>query len=227
MRPLRSQVVSFALAAILGFLIVLQFRTQAISGGLADLSAADLTTLIANLTTRNQQLATEEAGLRRRLDELQASGSEHSALVRSLRQELSRLRRWGGLEAVQGRGVRIVVEGPVQANALNDLLNELRAAGAEAIAVEDVRITAADVVADLPDGLAVGNRSLASPVTLWALGNPQVLTAALTRVGGIIGRIQVSEPEVSIAVEPQTAIELPATGRAVGPSASGTLPRRA
>jgi len=211
MRRPSAQVALFALALVFGFLVVLQFRTQAAAGGLEDLSAGDLTTLIANLNTRNQQLAAEEAGLRSRLNELRAIGTQHTRLVTSIREELSKVRRWAGLDAVRGRGVRIAVEGPIGANGLNDLVNELRAAGAEAIAIEDVRLTASDVVAELPDGLGVENRSLASPMTVWAVGNPQVLTASLTRVGGIIGRIQVSQPDVSIAVAPQDTVELPAT----------------
>jgi uncharacterized protein YlxW (UPF0749 family) len=227
MRRPAAQLALFGLTLVLGFLVVVQFRTQAIAGGLADLSETDLTTLIANLNTRNQQVAAEEADLRARREELRATGSEHSRLIVSLREELSRVRRWAGLEAVQGRGVRVVVDGPVGANALNDLLNEIRATGAEAIAIEDVRITASDVVADLPDGIAVGNRTLSSPVTVWVVGNPQVVTAALTRVGGIIGRIQVSQPEVSVAVVPEASVTLPASGHASGPTASVTLPRRA
>jgi uncharacterized protein YlxW (UPF0749 family) len=227
MRQPPAQLALFALAVLLGFLVVVQLRAQADAGGLADLSAADITTLIANLDTRNQQLAAEEAALTARLNDLRASGSQHSRLVASIREELSRVRRWAGLDPVEGRGVRIIVEGPVGANALNDLLNEIRAAGAEAIAIEDVRITVSDVVAELPDGIAVGNRSLRSPVTVWVVGNPQVITGALTRVGGIIGRIQVSQPEVTVSVAPASKVDLPATVDAVGPSASGTLPRRA
>jgi len=219
MRRPASQIAVAALALALGFLIVVQFRTQAIAGGLEGLSAGDLTTLIANLNTRNQQLVIEQAALRAQATELQASGTQHSRLVASIRDELSRVRRWAGFDAVHGRGVRMTVGGPIGAHGLNDLLNELRAAGAEAIAVEDARITESDVIASLPDGLAVENRSLDSPVTIRAIGNPQVLTAALTRVGGIIGRIQVSQPEVTVAVAPQDAVDLPATDHPLGPSA--------
>jgi uncharacterized protein YlxW (UPF0749 family) len=216
-RSRSGQIAIAALAMVLGFLAVVQFRTQATAGGLADLSAGDLTTLIANLTTHNQQLATEEATLRTRLLDLQASGTQHAKIMASIRDELSRLRRWAGFDPVRGRGVRIIIDGPIGAHGLNDLINELRSAAAEAIAIEDVRITEADVVADLPDGLGVENRALDAPITVWAIGNPQVLTASLTRVGGIIGRIQVSQPEVTIAVAQQDVIDLPATRRAPGP----------
>jgi uncharacterized protein YlxW (UPF0749 family) len=219
MRRPASQLAVAALALALGFLVVVQLRAQASAGGLENLSAGDLTTLIANLNTRNQQLVAEQAALRSQAAELQATGTQHTRLVASIREELSRVRRWAGFDAVRGRGIRITVDGPIEAHGLNDLVNELRAAGAEAIAIEDVRITESDVVADLPDGLAVENRSLGSPVTVWAIGNPQVLTAALTRVGGIIGRIQVSQPTVTIAVAPQDAVDLPATSRVPGPQA--------
>ena len=217
MRSRSGQIAIAALALALGFLVVVQFRTQAAAGGLADLSAGDLTTLIANLSTHNQQLATEEATLRSRLSDLQASGTQHARIMASIRDDLSRLRRWAGFDPVRGRGVRLTIDGPIGAHGLNDLLNELRSAAAEAIAIEDVRITEADVVADLPDGLGVENRSLDGPITVWAIGNPQVLTASLTRIGGIIGRIQVSQPEVTIAVAAQELIDLPATDRAPGP----------
>ena len=222
MRTRTGQLALFGFALVFGFLLVVQYRAQADSGGLAELSAADLTTLIANLNTRNGQLVAEESTLRARLADLQTAGSQHGRVVASLHDDLSRVRRWSGLEAVSGRGVRITVDGPIHAAGLNDLLNELRSAGAEAIAIEDVRITASDVVADLADGLAVGDRSLPASVTVSAIGNSQVLTAALTRVGGIIGRIQVSQPEVTISVASSDGLTLPATHHpaAEGPSAT-------
>jgi len=218
-----AQIALFAFALVFGFLLVVQYRAQTESGGLEDLSAADLTTLIANLNTRNGQLAAEEATLRARLVDLQAAGNQHTRVVDSLEDELSRVRRWAGLDAVTGRGVRISVQGPIRAAGLNDLLNELRAAGAEAIAIEDVRVTASDVVADLPDGLAVGDRQLGDSVTVSAIGSPQVVTAALTRVGGIIGRIQVSQPDVTIGVTADDDVTLPATRHPAAAAASATL----
>lgn len=219
MRTQGAQLAVAALALVLGFLAVVQFRAQATAGGLENLSAADLTTLIANLNTRNQQLAAEESDLRARLAELRAAGTQHERVAESLRDELSRVRRWAALDPVVGRGIRIAVSGPIGANGVNDLLNELHSAGAEAIAIESVRLTQADVVADLPGGLGVENLALSGSFTVWAVGNPAVLTASLTRIGGIIGQIQASQPEVTIEVEPQLAIELAATQRSAEPGA--------
>lgn len=205
------------LALALGFLVVVQLRSQASAGGLENLSATDLTTLIANLNTQNQQLASEKATLQGRLADLGAAGTQHNRLVASIQDELSRVRRWAGLEPVTGRGVQITVNGPIGATALNDLLDELRAAGAEALGIEDIRVTQSDVAADLPDGLGVEDITLGTRVTILAVGNPPVLTASLTRPGGIIGQIQASQPDISIAVEPLDSITLPATRHPLGP----------
>jgi uncharacterized protein YlxW (UPF0749 family) len=218
MRRVEAQLAVAALAVVLGFLAVVQFRTQATAGGLENLTATDLTTLIANLNIRNGQLAAEEADLRARLAELRAAGTQHERLSESLREELSRVRRWAALDPVVGRGVRLTVSGPIGASGVNDLVNELRSAGAEAVAIEGVRLTQADVVADLPGGLGVENVALPGTFTVTAVGNPAVLTASLTRVGGIVGQIQASQPEVVIEVEPVLAVELPATRRPAGPS---------
>lgn len=218
MRSLRSQFAVTAVATILGFLLVLQFRAQGAAPGLAALSAQDLTTLIANLNTRNEQLAAEVARLDVRLRDLQAGGTQSQVSLAAIREDLDRVRRWAGLVPGVGRGVVVSVAGSVSADAVNDLLNELRASGAEAIAIEDVRILDGDVVASLPGGLAVRNAALADRFSISAVGDPAALTASLTRVGGIIGRIQVAEPEVSITVVAADRVEMPATTRPLRPA---------
>ena len=63
MHRLRNQLTISAVALALGFLVVLQLRVEQSTPGLAALSAPDLTILVANLNTRNDQLRTEIARL--------------------------------------------------------------------------------------------------------------------------------------------------------------------
>ena len=68
-----------------------------------------------------------------------------------MRADLNRVLGWSGRDVpVPGRGVRIAVDGPLPGDALEQLLNELRNAGAEAIAIGDTRI----VPGDVPNGPA-------------------------------------------------------------------------
>jgi uncharacterized protein YlxW (UPF0749 family) len=110
-----------------------------------------------------------------------------------------------------------VVTGPVAAVGLSDLLNELWNVGAEAIAVEGVRVVAGTVVAGPVGGLSIENTALGPRIEVAAIGNPAALTGALTRVGGIIAQVQATQKGVAIEVTPLDMVELPATERTLAP----------
>ena len=50
------------------------------------------------------------------------------------------MRAYAGLDPVAGPGVTISVRGPIDGTGVEELINELRNAGAEAIGVGDVRV---------------------------------------------------------------------------------------
>ena len=68
---------------------------------------------------------------------------------------LGRIRAWTGLDPIAGHGVEITVNGEIDAGAVDDLLNELHNAGAEAIAIDDIRVVARTSVSGVPGSLDV------------------------------------------------------------------------
>jgi uncharacterized small protein (DUF1192 family) len=68
-------------AFVLGILLVMQLRAQDSVGGMEQLSAADLTVLIANLNDRNNLLRAEVADLEADLRAIEASGADEAAPV--------------------------------------------------------------------------------------------------------------------------------------------------
>jgi uncharacterized protein YlxW (UPF0749 family) len=208
-----------AVAFLLGALLVIQLRAQSAQGGLNALSAQDLTTLIANLNAGNDELRTEIGDLQAQLDDLRSTTAAGRSNVGALQTELQRIRLWAGLDPVQGQGVTLTVAGPVDAAGVNDLLNELRLAGAEALAVEGVRVVPGSVVGGNPGGLSIENTALPSPVHVQAIGDPANLQAILGRPGGVIGRITSGQPGVEIEVQPSvTNLALPGSDRDLVPS---------
>ena len=135
---------------ILGLLLVIQFRSQSAGTGLEAQSAQELTVLVANLNTRNDQLRAEVATTEGELADLQSAKSRGESSADQLRLDLSRVRAWAGLDAVTGSGIRVTVTGSIAGSGVEDLLNELQNAGAEALAVGDVRVVAGTVVAGNP-----------------------------------------------------------------------------
>src|SRR6185369_2431135 len=96
----RSQLLVASVACVLGLLVVVQIRAQAGGDRLASMSAQDLTFLVANLNTGNDDLRAEIAKLQRQLDQLELGGSRGATSVTDIRSDLDRIRAWSGLDPV-------------------------------------------------------------------------------------------------------------------------------
>jgi uncharacterized protein YlxW (UPF0749 family) len=200
-----------AVAALLGVLAVGQLRAQSGAPAFAGLSATDLTQLIANLTTGNDQLLAEVTDLQGQQTELEDARDRGETTVGQLTADLERIRAWAGLTPVTGQGIAIVVRGRIGGDGVEDLLNELRNAGAEAISVDGVRIVTGVVVAGAPGALSVENEAIGESFEIRAVGSPQILTGTLTRTGGIIAQIGATYPDAELTVAPADQLTIPAT----------------
>lgn len=217
LRSPRNQVTLALVALVLGVLVVVQLRAQAGGTGLETLSAQDLSDLVANLNTRNDQVRVEVATTQGQLDALTAAQARGDTSLGQLQNDLARVKAWAGLLPVSGQGIRIDVAGPISSIAADDLLNELRNAGAEALAVAGVRVVPGSVIGGEPGGLSVEDTALDDPFEVDAIGNGPTLTGSLTRAGGIIAQVKATFPGVTITVTPVDLISLPATTRSLVP----------
>ena len=213
----RNRLTMTAVALVLGFLVVAQLRGQVADASLSQQSAQDLTLLIANLNTHNEQLRGDIATLEQQLADLTDSHSRGDSAADQLRAELAQIQGWAGLRAVQGPGITIQVAGEISGEGVEDLLNELRNAGAEAISIGGVRVVPGSVVAGAAGALSIENTPLSGTFEILAIGSPQILTGSLTRAGGIIAQLSVTFPDAQISVTPLEAIAIPATDRNLAP----------
>ena len=163
MRRLRNQVTIAAVSFILGLLVVVQLRAQAAGSGLGAMSSQDLTVFVANLNAGLEQRRQEIAALERDLATLSANQDRGVVSLGQVRDELASIRAYAGLDPVVGPGVTVSVDGPIDGPAVEDLINELRNAGAEAIAIDDVRLIAGSVVTGGPGEVAVEGKRLDDP----------------------------------------------------------------
>ena len=210
-RTRRRWAITFV-AVILGVLVVAQLRSQTTNPGLSALSAQELTLVIANVNTRNEQLRAEVASLERQITTLSEAHARGESALGQLRADLVGLEAWAGLSAVTGPGVSIRVSGAIGGEGVEDLLNELRNAGAEAISVQDVRVVPGSVVYGQPGALSIENTLLPDSFEIRAIASPQILTGSLTRAGGVIAQLGATYPDASFSVTPLDAVSIPATG---------------
>jgi uncharacterized protein YlxW (UPF0749 family) len=218
LRAPRSQLLVAAVAFLLGLLVVAQLRSQAGGDRLASMSSQDLTLLVTNLNTSNDGLRTQVATLERQLETLEIGGTRGASSVSEIRADLAKIRAWSGLDPVSGDGIAITIDGPIPGAAIEELINELRNAGAEALAIDDVRVVAATVVGGAAGAISVDDTALGKRFTVRAIGTPEAMTGSLTRAGGIIAQFAATYPNATLGVEPTERMVLPATTRNLLPS---------
>src|SRR3954469_12581296 len=126
------------LCVLLGVAIVTQARQTESGDSLETARPADLLVLLDTLQQREAALNTEVADLQRTLDSLQASGSSDQAAIENAQSRLATLSILIGTVAATGPGVTITVDDVapgVSPETMLDVVNELRAAGAEAMQI--------------------------------------------------------------------------------------------
>ena len=216
MRTRIAQLSMSGVALLLGLLLVGQLRSQARPTELSSLSAQDLSTLIETLSDRNRELRSGVSDVREQLREYRLAQTQGQSALDVSREDLRRIAAFGGQTAVIGQGLILRVNGELDAVAVNDLLNELRNAGAEAIAVDQVRITARSVCVLGAGTLEIDGTQIDRQFTIRAVGDPDGLLTALQRPGGIISQLKLFVNATIDATQAQS-VEIPASQQDLQP----------
>lgn len=217
MSRLAAQLSLAAVAAIVGMLLIGQLRSQAPAIELSSLTAQELSDLISTLESVNSQLDNELAAVRQQVDRIQRRAVEGESDLLPAREEAVRLSAFAGMEAVEGQGIVLEIEAPIfEPTNVTDLIHELRAAGAEAIAIDDIRITASSVPVQGTAAIEIDGVEIASAFTVTALGSPDGLKSALERPGGMLQLLELSI-EATYRIETRQHVTIPATQRDLSP----------
>lgn len=200
-RRTRSQVVfgtlGVVLCLVLGIAIVTQVRQTESGDSLETARPADLLVLLGSLQQREAALNTEVAELQRNLAAMQAAGTSDQAAIQNAQARLAALSILIGTVAATGPGVSITIADPgpgVAPETMLDVINELRAAGAEAMEVRSgqqaVRVGVDTWVVGSPGALVIDNLTLAPPYSVLAIGDPPTLAAAMNIPGGAVDSVE-------------------------------------
>jgi uncharacterized protein YlxW (UPF0749 family) len=214
-----AQLSLFAVALVIGILLVGQLRSQAPAIELSSLSAQELSQLIETLSSRNVELGDALSDLREQIRSYELAQVQGQSTLDLTEAELERIAAFGGLRAVEGQGIILTMAGPFDATAVNDLIYELRGAGADAIAVDDIRITARSIAMLGAGVIEIDGTALGPTVEIRAIGSPEGLESTLLRPGGLLTLLEQSI-DAQFQIEQRTDLELPATRRDLAPQAA-------
>jgi uncharacterized protein YlxW (UPF0749 family) len=185
------------LCLLLGMAIATQVHQTTSGDSLDTARPADLLVLLDSLRQREATLSTEVAELQRSLNGLQASGSSDQTAIANAQARLAALSILIGTVGATGPGVTVRIDDPgpgVAPQAMLDVLDELRAAGAEAIQISDrhqaVRTGVDTWIVGAPGALTVDSKTLTPPYSVVAIGDPPTLAAAMNIPGGAVDSVK-------------------------------------
>ncbi|MDQ7842524.1 MAG: DUF881 domain-containing protein [Armatimonadota bacterium] len=184
----------------LGFLVVIQSRagrTLTSQVPVPTRNVYALATLLREEREARLSLESQVTELRRQLETYERAASEGRSLQEAMGRELETLRVALGLKAMRGPGVIVRLADPktppkgptpvvVNYQDIVAVVNELWAAGAEAIAVNGQRISATTGLNQVGGTIVVNLQRLTGPFEIVAIGDPATLEGALKIRGGLI-----------------------------------------
>jgi uncharacterized protein YlxW (UPF0749 family) len=201
---------------LVGFLLVSQLRgTQRFSQRLSAESEGDLARILASLTTEADALRDEISTLKLQLLDLEASSRNDEAAAKAAADQLQSLQVLAGTVAVNGPGITLSIDDPgavVGYDTMIDIVEELRDAGAEAIAVNGSRVGAGSAFAPKDDKVTLDGVVLSPPYTVSAIGQPATLEGGLKIPGGALDTLAALK-DVQADVQRAARVDLPPLAR--------------
>src|SRR5450756_445151 len=191
-RASRAQAIVAVLCAVLGFAVVTQVHS-AQQNDLSTLRQDDLVRLLDGVTRQADLLEKEAATLRGQQTQLESGTDKNRVAQQAAEVRAGTQGILAGRLPAEGPGIQLTVYDPVgviKAATLFNILEELRNAGAEAIQLEDRRITASSYIVDTAGGVIVDGSTLTAPYTWLAIGNSHDLLVALEIPGGVIAAVR-------------------------------------
>lgn len=219
MRSKGAQVAVALVMLVLGLMLALQYRVQQRAAtDLAHRRTEELVELLQRAETERRRLEEEVAQLRGTVSQL----TQGQAALSALQEELAKAQMLAGLTPVKGPGVTVTMDDskrPIQkgqdinAFLLHDedvlrVVNELFAAGAEAMSLNGQRVIATTEVRCAGPTISVNRVMTAPPIIIQAIGDPDVLERALRMRGGVVESLSFWGIEVTVRKE--TEITVPA-----------------
>lgn len=210
-RATPAQALTGVLCVMLGFAIAVQVR-QTDTASLSTMRESELVSLLDQTTRQADELQDQVSELERTQQELRSGSSSREAALDAATRSAAAQGILSGRLPAEGPGVTVTVRDPdaqVSALTLLNLLEELRNAGAEAVQLNDQRLTASSYVLGTDAGIEVDGTLLSPPYRWVAIGDPDTIATALAIPGGALAKVQIDGGQAS--VQTQDLVEVTAT----------------
>lgn len=179
-RVSRAQLIVAVLLFGLGLGLAIQVRSTSDDSALRGARQEDLVRILDEVDDRTQRLEDEKQRLDAQRAELENSSDQAEEARKQTLEKERQLGILAGTVAAQGPGITLTISDPsgaVAADKLLDTVQELRAAGAEAIEVNGVRVVANTYFSGEGGDIQVDGKKIEAPYEFKVIGKPQDLGA--------------------------------------------------
>ncbi|MEV5779100.1 DUF881 domain-containing protein [Streptomyces antimycoticus] len=209
-RLTRAQLIVALLLFGLGLGLAIQVRSTNENSVLRGARQEDLVRILDELDSRTQRLQDEKRRLENQRTELENSSDQAEEARKQTLQKEQQLGVLAGTVAAQGPGITITIDdsrGSVESDMLLDTVQELRAAGAEAIQIGKVRVVAGTYFADSGGAVQIDGQKVTQPYVVKVIGKPEDLEPALNIPGGVVQSLEKEQATVSVRREKKIVVD--------------------
>lgn len=158
----------------------------------------------------NKKLSNELQSKLDELENLRKTTASNSEEAQALETQLTELNRLLGYTDVKGKGLVITLQdadassnGYTNDNLVHDLdlvdiVNELFNAGAEAVSINDQRITTSTAINCNGNVVRINNEKVSVPFVIKAIGSPEGLYGTMTRPGGYLSLMENGKIKIKV-----------------------------
>ncbi|MFB7366601.1 DUF881 domain-containing protein [Streptomyces hydrogenans] len=200
-RVTRAQLIVALLLACLGFGLAIQVSSTSEGSALRGARQEDLVRILDELDDRTQRLEDEKTRLEKQRSELESSSDQAEEARRQTAEKERQLGILAGTVAAEGPGITLTVSDPVgavESDMLLDAIQELRAAGAEAIQVDGVRVVANSYFTGGGDDMRIDGTQVTAPYVFKVIGKPEDLEPALNIPGGVVQTLEKEQATATV-----------------------------
>ncbi|MCB2297128.1 DUF881 domain-containing protein [Clostridium tagluense] len=201
MKKFKSQMSIGVICILLGFMITYQFKMISKQN-----LAVDTNKNTPEIITENEQLKKSKEAMQKKIDELDTKTKEYENAAKGrdeqsglLYKELEETRILTGGTEVEGEGMLIYITpksdvfgSNPEAQLINDadlvhIVNELNAAGAEAISINDIRLTSRSGIRNAGNAIIINDERISynNRIIIKAIGKKDILEGVISFAGAI------------------------------------------
>lgn len=202
-QKIASKLSMLLVCALLGFAVSIQFKSVQLSNSSPSARYEELQKMYQSELDKNASLQDQISQMQSTINNYRDSIEQTGTAYKGMEADLLRAENLAGLTDVYGPGITVTLSdakntdpnAPAEYFILHDsdlrsLVNELLAAGAEAISLNGERVVSTTAIRCVGPVVIVNNARSGTPFVIKAIGDSATLENAINMTGGILSELR-------------------------------------